>query len=132
MILAEAYRGYEAFLLDEETRQDLAERFPPKYPEWIGHHITHKFGVFHDKTHLYGQLGEFSVVGYVDDGEGLEALIVSRDGNIYRPDGKIYHITWSLDRDKGKKPVQSNELIAKGNWQPVATYRFNAPLYFLK
>lgn len=132
MKLAETHYGYEAFVLDEDTRRALAVRFPPKYSEWIGHHITHRFGVPYDKTFSYGQSSKFTVVGYVDDGEGLEALVVSRDGNIYRPDGKIYHITWSLDRSKGKKPVQSNDLIMRSNWLPAAVYHFEAPLHFLK
>jgi len=55
--------------------------------------------------------GPIKVVGYVDDGEGLEALVVSVNGSTERPDGKIYHITWSLN--EGRKPVESNDLLAK-------------------
>lgn len=136
-----AQRGYEAFVLDNQTRNELAKRFPPKYPDWIGHHITNLFNVpYEPSIRPYGETHLFEVVGYVDDGEGLEALIVSRkpDPSHYhgpgyrRPDGKVYHITWSLDRSKGRKPVQSNDLIAKGNWQPTDSYKFEAPLQFLK
>src|SRR3546814_9902597 len=49
----------------------------------------------------------------VDDGEGLQALIVSIDGSTDRPDGSTYHITWSLDRSRGRKAVQSNDVIAE-------------------
>lgn len=141
MMLTEiSQRGYEAFVLDENTRQELAKRFPPKYPNWIGHHITNLFNVPYDPDHrAYGDVYPFEVIGYVDDGEGLEALIVSRlpqprDGTPAwrRPDGKVYHITWSLDKTKGRKPVESNDLIAKGKWLAADSFKFQAPLQFLK
>ena len=124
-------RGYEAFVLDENTRKLLAEKFPPKYPEWIGHHITNIFGVQKDDARPYGQQYTFVVVGYVED-DGIEALVVERDGSSKRPDGKIYHITWSLDRTKGWKPVDSNRIIAQGPIAPVDRVTFKAPLMFLR
>jgi len=51
------------------------------------------------------------VVGYVNSGDGLEALVVSVDGETTRPDGSVYHITWSLTN--GYKPVDSNKVIAE-------------------
>ena len=38
-ILTEMYIAYE---LDRKSRQSLASVFPPKYPDFIGHHITYK------------------------------------------------------------------------------------------
>jgi len=40
--------------------------------------------------------------------------MVEINGERKRPDGKLYHITLSLDRAKKKKPVHSNDLVAKG------------------
>lgn len=111
------HEGYIAFELDERSRQQLAQVFEPKYPEWIGRHITHQFGVGKDVE--LPELPEIQVIGYVDDGDSLEALVVAVNGSIERPDGGTYHITWSLDRDKGRKPVHSNDLIATQRYKKI-------------
>ena len=100
---------YTAFVLDDETRDDLLARFPPKYEKVIAHHITVDGGAKKDS-----ELTDFEslkIVGEADSKDGLQALVVTVDGNYNRPDGKPYHITWSLDPDK-YKPVDSSELIA--------------------
>lgn len=115
--------SYEAFVLTEESRQKLAALFPPKYPEWIGHHVTHRFGV-ERVAGPYGHLVygvprfDVEVIGYVEE-DGLEAFVCTVDKGSRRPDGKTYHLTWSLDRSKGKKPVHSNDLIARCGNQPI-------------
>lgn len=101
------YTGYE---LTKESRERLREAFPPKYPEMLGHHITEEFGV-KDPQKIPEQPGEIKVIGYVDEGNGLEGLLVSIDGNTRRPDGSLYHITWSIDRSKGYKPFHTNKYI---------------------
>ncbi len=107
--------GYEAYVLTEESRLILMQLFPPKYPAFFGHHITRRFGVERVLGAPYGEqtTGWFEVIGYVDDGS-LEALVFSVAGKEFRPDGKRYHLTWSLDPEQGRKPVQSNEAIALG------------------
>lgn len=109
-ITSSGRRGYEAFVLDNSSRQALASIFPPKYPEWIGHHITHEFGVQKGPEEKYGVPQPCKVVGYAED-DGIEVLVVAVGGVTIRPDGKKYHITWSLDRSKGWKPVDSNKVI---------------------
>lgn len=104
--------GYQAFELDAASRSALAREFPPKFPEFIGHHITHKFGVSADEP--LPEAKDFKVVGYGCNPEGIEALVVAVDGTTERPDGNVYHCTWSLDRDAGFKPVKSNNLLAGG------------------
>jgi len=85
--------------------------FPPKYDDFIGHHVTVQFGV--PKTAEKPDVPErIRVLGYVEDREGLEALIVCVNGSTKRDDGKTYHITWSLDRDKFS-PKDSNDLIER-------------------
>lgn len=111
------HEGYIAFAISEQSRQQLATIFEPKYPEWIGHHITHQFGVGKDVE--MPELPEVYVVGYADDGTSLEALVVAVNGSTERPDGGTYHITWSLDRDKGRKPVHSNDLIATQRYKKI-------------
>jgi hypothetical protein len=130
-ILTEGYLAYE---LPEQARNELARRFPPKYPEFIGHHITQQFGV------PIGQLDDvlprvrsthIKVIGYAET-DGLEALVVEVNGTKRREDGKVYHITWSLDRSKGKKPVMSNDMIAQQGWSPVEPYVFDAQLRYFQ
>lgn len=109
-LLQEMYIG---LVLNNQNREALNQRFPPKYSDFIGHHITLEFGV-HKNAELPPQPKNVQVIGYADDGDSIEALVVSIDGVSERPDGGTYHITWSLDRSKGRKPVDSNKLLTKG------------------
>jgi len=112
---------YIAFELDETSRRRLAQQFPPKYPELIGHHITYKRNVKRNSTENLPETPKtVNVIGYADDGEGIEALVVSINGSKDRLDGGTYHITWSLDRDKGRKPVDSNNLVATQGFKNVS------------
>lgn len=108
--------GYQAFEISAASRAHLSQAFPPKFPEFIGHHITYKFGVPSDQP--LPEATSFRVVGYGCNDEGLEALVVEVDGTTVRPDGKIFHITWSLDREAGFKPVNSNDLVRDG-WTKI-------------
>lgn len=103
---------YQAYVLTEKQRDYLLRIFTPKFPDIIAHHATHIFGVtsndYIDKTprsiEVYGRV--------VDVHKRLECLLVSIDGSNSRSDGKAYHITWSIDRSIGTKPVMSNDVIA--------------------
>lgn len=119
--------GYTGWEISGHARSILASQFPPRFSEFIGHHITHKFGVKSNEP--LPQADDIQVVGYACNEEGLEALVVSIDGSTTRPDGKTYHITWSLDRDAGFKPVQSNALTASG-WTPVNPINITATARF--
>ena len=113
-ILTEAYTAY---IVDQFSRQDLERMFPPKYPRWYGHHITVRFGVPPDTPKPPDPVKVF-VYGYADDGHSIEAFAVEIDGQRKRPDGKLYHITWSLDPSK-RKPKDSNELLQTTKIRPV-------------
>ncbi len=122
--------GYTAYPLSDKVRADLAKRFPPKFPDFIGHHITHVFPVSpHEESPFpLGTPATVKVIGHAEE-DGLEALVVTVDGKAKRDDTKPYHITWSLDRSKGKRPVQSNQLVARG-FTPVEPYEFTTELRF--
>jgi len=47
----------------------------------------------------------------------VQALVIRIEGSTRRPDGGTYHITWSLA--PGRRPVESNEVIAARGWSPV-------------
>lgn len=110
---------YTCYLLTDKSRNQLLEKFPPKYPNVICHHITLQFGA-PKGTPAPEAPSSVKVIGYIDDHKGLEALLVSVDGDTKRPDGKVFHITHSLDSMMGYKPVDSNTLIKESkNIVPV-------------
>ena len=122
---------YTAYVLTEESRNKLKEKFPPKYSKFIGHHITYEFGVDSDAD--LPSNAEIKVIGYKDSGDGLEVLVVSVDGTSRRKDGNTYHITWSLEPEK-YKPVDSNKLLStgKGRWKMILPIKIEAIPELLK
>lgn len=100
---------YTAYVLDDGTRDTLLAKYPPKYPDVIAHHITIQFPV--PKGTEAPAPANVRVIGYADSGDGLEALVCTVNGKSERPDGKRWHITWSLDPTK-YSPVDSNKLLA--------------------
>jgi hypothetical protein len=102
---------YTCYVLTNETINKLKKIFKQHYPDFIGHHITVEYGV--SKNHpLPLETDDIYVIGEASEG-GVQALLVSIDGTIERSDGSLYHITWSIDRSKGKRPVDSNSIIKK-------------------
>jgi hypothetical protein len=103
--------------LDREERKQLLARFPPEWPEVIADHIT--LDAEGDCGDSLPNATHAEIVGGINDGEGLQAMVVAIDGITDRPDGSTYHITWSLDRQRGRKAVESNEVIAQRGWRPL-------------
>lgn len=103
------------WLLDEADRAALLARFPPVWPDVIAHHVTLQSATGQPlPTQTSGE-----IVGEADDGEGLQAPVVAIDGTTDRPDGSTYHITWSLDKARGREAVQSNQILAERGWHTV-------------
>ena len=102
--------------LDRQARRELLERFPPAYADAVADHVTLRAGIGleDDKP----APASCRIVGRADDGEGVEAMVVEIDGTTDRPDGSIYHITWSLDRARGRRAGESNDVIRKLGWTP--------------
>lgn len=113
--------GFTGWLLDPVERDVLLADIPPAYPDVIADHVT--LAVHGDARRLAPTPVEAEIVGVVDDGDGLQALVVELDGSTARPDGGIYHITWSLDRARGRKPVHSNDALARLGWTPLPRRR---------
>ena len=101
---------YTAYQLTEKSRKVLYYLYPPSYPEFIGHHITEKFGVSSDEP-APEMPTLVEVVGYINNEDGVEGFLVEIDGSSNRPSGGKYHITWSIDREKGYKPVNTNDYV---------------------
>lgn len=103
--------SYSAYVLTKKSRRKLLGIFTPLFSEVIAEHITHRF----PDNKPPPAPKDVQVVG-VANNDKIEAVIVSVNGSIRRPDGGIYHITLSLDRSKGAKPFHSNGLL-KGIWE---------------
>jgi hypothetical protein len=99
--------------LPEHDRDQLLQRFPPKYDNIIADHVTLRVG----RSDLPNQ-PEARVVGRADDGASLECLVVELDGTPDRPDGSTYHITWSLG--PGREARESNDVLRELGWEPIA------------
>lgn len=97
--------------VDREQRAKLLERFPPSYPQAVADHVTLATDAA-DKP-LPAEV-EAAIVGRADDGRGVEAMVVTIDGDNDRPDGSTFHITWSLS--PGRKARESNDVIRDHGW----------------
>lgn len=100
---------YTAYVLKDKSIEKLKELFNQDYPDFIGHHITVNFGV-QANAEIPPETDDIYVIGVASQ-DGVQALLVSIDGNVERPNGGLYHVTWSIDKSKGKKPVDSNKII---------------------
>ena len=101
--------------LDRDERDALLERFPPRYANAIADHVTLKSDAERDPL---PDPVEAKIVGRADDGDSLEAMVVAIDGTVDRPDGSIFHITWSLGN--GRRARESNDVIREKGWGRLA------------
>lgn len=101
--------------IDPEQRQALLERWTPRYDNIVADHVTLAARIAADTPLPDKATAE--IVGRVDDGEGVEAMVVSIDGGTDRPGGGVYHITWSLR--PGREAKESNDVLADLEWRPL-------------
>lgn len=102
--------------LERGQRADLLARFPPRYASAVADHVTLRAKVAASTPPPPSC--DAAIVGRADDGRGVEAMVVAINGSTDRPDGMVYHITWSLER--GRRPVESNAVIARLGWETLA------------
>jgi hypothetical protein len=100
---------YIAYVLSNNSLNKLKQVINQDYPDLIAHHITYKFGVKPTEA-IPPETDEIYVIGVASQ-DGVQALLVSINGQVERSDGSLYHITWSIDKSAGKKPVDSNKII---------------------
>ncbi len=100
--------------LSPDQRTELLRLHPPAYPRAIADHITFKPpGAAPEPL---PPLDAPAIVGRADDGQGVEAMVVSIAGSTHRPDGSTWHITWSLA--EGREARESNDILAGQGWTP--------------
>ena len=98
--------------LPSDERERLLERFPPQYENVVADHVTLNVGAS-QQTPLPRDV-DAEVVGRADDGKSLECLVVRIGDTTERPDGSIYHITWSLGPTR--KAKESNDVLREQDW----------------
>jgi hypothetical protein len=101
--------------LDPGERAALLDQFAPAYREVVADHVT--LAVDEGGSRAAPSDAAGAVVGVADDGRGVQALVVAVDGSTDRPDGKVFHVTWSLD--PGRRAVESNDVIAQHGWSAI-------------
>jgi hypothetical protein len=99
--------------LDRGERKELLRRFPPRYDDVIADHVTLQSKALDEPL---PPAVEAKIVGRADDEDSLECLVVAVDGTTDRPDGSTFHITWSLDKSKGREARQSNDVLKERGW----------------
>ena len=109
--------------LQSADRDRLLLRFQPAYPEVIADHVT--LAVDEKGSRALPRACTGSIVGIADDGAGVQALVVEIDGTTDRPDGSTYHITWSLDKARGRRAKDSNDVLRSRRWQPLDAIPLN-------
>lgn len=107
--------GVIGWSLDRSQRTELLLQFPPKFSEVVADHVTLAAKVARN-AELPGYVDGW-IVGRVDDGAGVEAMVVALDGASDRPDGSTYHLTGSLG--PGRRARESNDVIAKLGWEKI-------------
>ena len=105
--------------LDRDQRRELLQQFPPRYGDVVADHVTLQIGADEDAPLPEETEGE--IVGRVDDGAGVEAMVVAIAGSTDRPDGSTYHVTWSLG--PGREAKESNDALRQCDWE-----RFDLPM----
>lgn len=100
--------------LHREQRRALLERFEPQYAEPVADHVTLEIDA---RSKQLPDAVKSAIVGWSDDGQGVQAMVVTIDGTTDRPDGSTYHITWSLT--PGRRARESNDVIREKGWSPI-------------
>lgn len=121
-------KGYTGWAIPDIERWKLILLQPPVYPRVIVHHCTHTFGV--DESFPLPLKVPAVILGFADDGTGVQCAILEIGGHSERPDGSVFHITWSLA--EGRKAVESNQLAQRwmndrASLDPEKQYAFKVP-----
>ena len=126
--------GYIAFVLTDRSRTELIKQINPGFPDVIAHHVTIHFGVEKPSIEQLGWLEKtiqtVQVIGYAK-GQNIDTVIVAINGKTVRNDGKVFHITLSLDRSTGAKPSHSNSLLKNQAWTNVTPFTLDGNVNFI-
>ena len=102
------------WMLDEGERKALLEQYPPRYATAVAHHVTLATDAQHRPL---PPTVRAAIVGQTDDDQGVQAMVVTIDGETARPDGSTFHITWSLG--PGRRARESNDVLSERGWSEL-------------
>lgn len=102
-------RGYTGWKVPDIEQWKKRLLMPCAYQRVLIHHCTHTFGV--DESFPLPLKVPAYILGFADDGTGVQCAILEMGGTSQRPDGSVFHITWSIA--DGRKAVESNELAQR-------------------
>lgn len=130
------HEGYVGYLLSPDSQIELLEKVHPMFDDRPSHfHVTHTFGIGPNAgDKLINNISDdiLTVIAEASN-DAIQALIVEVNGNTRRNDGSVYHITWSLDRKAGAKPVHSNNLVKnKSTWEYIQPTQITVTPQFFK
>ena len=108
-------RWIAGWKLPPDERARLLGSFVPRYPAVMADHVTLRSGT--DASTLLPTETQAEIVGEIDDGAGVQTLVVRIGGTTERGDSGHFHITWSLG--PGRRAKESNDVIARLGWRPV-------------
>lgn len=117
-------KGYWSYILDEESRSLILEKFPSQHKNEKAHHITIAFDV--DANFQLEKKPKLEVIGYCS-GLDIDCLIVSVNGKTERPNGGTYYIT--LSHSDKVEAFHSNEILKNG-WIKVNKFSLVAEAHF--
>jgi hypothetical protein len=103
--------------LNRAEREALLARIPPAYPDVVADHVTLAVDDRGSQPLPGPETG--TIVGIGDDGDGVQALVVEINGTTDRPDGSTYHVTWSLDKGRGRRAKDSNDVLRRKGWRSL-------------
>lgn len=105
---------YTGWSLTANSVKQLENLYAPVHPDFIGHHITYMFG----NDSIKPEPATIKVIGHCVT-DKVQCFVVEVNGSLIRPDGNFYHLTWSIDRSKGAKPVDSNVAIKTNGFDHI-------------
>jgi hypothetical protein len=100
------YSGYLVENRDAVLAALAAAGHPPLFPRLIAEHVTFAY----PDRNTAPAVQQAAIVA-VASSDSVQALLVTLDERSARPDGKLFHLTYSLA--EGVKPVASNALLAE-------------------
>ena len=100
--------------LDRAQRDELLQQHPPRYGNPVADHVTLETDA---AAKPLPREVTAAIVGRTDDERGVEALVVTIDRTVDRPDGSTYHITWSLA--DGRRARESNDVLKERGWKEL-------------
>lgn len=116
---------YSCFNIKQESKKELVDLFPPRFPLVVCDHITHTFGYL---PRVRPIIESINVVGEIIS-DNIQVLICEVNGTHIRPDEQVYRILHSkLDAHvpdmSCKAAIAELGLGLFGEFVPIMDYKY--------